>query len=39
MRRLAAHNLVDERPTRVARLFASHPSVAERVLAAHRRAG
>ncbi len=34
MRRLAANNLIDERPTRLTRLLSSHPSVNERVVAA-----
>ncbi len=34
MRRLTAHNLIDEHPTGLARLFSSHPTIRERVLAA-----
>jgi STE24 endopeptidase len=33
MRRLAASNLVDERPSRLARLLSSHPSIHERMTA------
>jgi STE24 endopeptidase len=34
MRRLAASNLADERPSRLAQLFSSHPSIRERMAAA-----
>jgi STE24 endopeptidase len=34
MRRLAASNLAEERPSRLARLFSSHPSIRDRMAAA-----
>jgi STE24 endopeptidase len=34
MRRLAASNLADEQPSRLARLFSSHPSIRDRMAAA-----
>jgi STE24 endopeptidase len=39
MRRLSANNLIDDRPPALARLYASHPTVRERVLAVLRMAG
>ena len=36
MRRLAAHNLIDERPTPLSRLLSSHPTVRDRVRAIER---